>query len=335
MSEILINIKRGSLVESIHRGDAVAVKPDGTIFAKCGDPQKLTFMRSAAKPIQALALILSGAADEYGISDKELSVICSSHYAEPFHLEAVLSILSKISLDDTYLLCGKARPLKEEVAFEYAGQGISPQKILSDCSGKHSGMLATCKLKGYPLDSYIDPNHPLQQEILQIMSDICAYPKAEIQIGIDGCSVPVFGMPVYNMALGFARFANPTYLPEQYRTAAGRIFNAMITYPEMVAGTEGFCTELMQATNGRLIGKIGAQGVYCIGIKEPQLGIAFKIEDGMLGMASVAAMHVLTELDLLSEAEYAALAKFHIKPSLNDAGLIVGEIRPVFKMEMM
>ena len=194
-------------------------------------------------------------------------------------------------------------------------------------------MLASCLIKGYPLNSYIDPKHPLQQEIKQIIADICVYPKDDIHIGIDGCSVPVFGMAVYNMALGFARFANPEFLPEKYRTAADRIFSAMNHHPEMVAGTDGFCTELMKATHGRLIGKIGAQGVYCIGIKEPKLGIALKIEDGMLGMASVAAMQVLKELNLLSEKEYSVLSKFHIKPNLNDDNITVGKIYPVFKMQ--
>lgn len=332
MSEIFIHKTRGKLVESLHRGDAVVVKPEGRIVARCGDPQKVTYLRSAAKPIQALALVLSGAADTYNLTDAELSVICSSHYAESFHLEAVRSILSKIGLDETYLLCGKARPLKEEVAFQYAEQGIPPQKILSDCSGKHSGMLAVCKLKGYRLDSYIDPKHPLQQEILQIIAGVCDYPQNSIPIGIDGCSVPVFGMPIYNMAIGFAHFANPDFLPQNYRTAAERIFTAMNTYPEMVSGTDGFCTELMKATGGRLIGKIGAQGVYCIGIKDPQLGIALKIEDGTLGMASVAAMQVLTELDLLTSEEHNKLSKYHIKPNLNDDNIVVGEIRPVFTM---
>lgn len=332
MSEIFIHKTRGELVESFHRGDAIAVKPDRSIFASCGDPHKVTYLRSAAKPIQALAVVLSGVADKYGLTDQELSVICSSHYAEAYHLETVRSILNKIGLDESYLLCGKARPLKEEIAFQYAGQGLPPQKILSDCSGKHSGMLAVCKHKGYPLDGYLDPKHPLQQEILQIIADICDYPKEQIHIGVDGCSVPVFGLPVYNMALGFAHFANPDYLPEKYQAASKRIFSAMNNHPEMVSGTDGFCTELMKATNGRLIGKIGAQGVYCLGIREPQLGIALKIEDGALGMASVAAMHILKSLDLLSEEEYSQLSKYHIKPNLNDDNIVVGEIKPVFSM---
>jgi L-asparaginase II len=331
MSELFIHKTRGELVETLHRGDAVVVKPDGTIYAQCGDAMKVTYLRSAAKPIQAMAVILSGAADRFGLSEQELAVICSSHYAEDFHLAAVRSILNKIGLDETNLLCGKARPLTEEVAFRYAEQGILPQKILSDCSGKHSGMLAVCKQKGYPLNSYLSPKHPLQQDILQIIADICEYPLEKIAIGIDGCSVPVFGMPIYNMALGFARFTNPEFLPARYKAAAERIFSAMNDYPEMVSGTGGFCTELMKATQGRLIGKIGAQGVYCIGIRAPQLGIALKIEDGMLGMASMAAMHILKALNLLSDTEYSAVAKYHIKPNLNDDNIVVGEIRPVFK----
>lgn len=193
-------------------------------------------------------------------------------------------------------------------------------------------MLATCLIKGYPIDTYLDPLHPLQQEILAILAEVCSYPKDEIAIGMDGCNVPVFALPIYNMALGFARIANPEYLEPEYRQAAMRIFSAMNKHPEMVSGTNGFCTALISAGKGRLIGKIGAQGAYCIGIKKPKLGIALKIEDGSLGMASMAAMQVLSELQLPNTEEYKLLAHFHKYPSLNDDKHTVGEVFPVFKL---
>lgn len=332
MSEVFIHKTRGGVIESMHRGDAVAVRPDGTVYAVCGDKDKYTFFRSSAKPIQALNVILSGAADRFGLDDKELSLICSSHFSEDFHIATVHSILNKIGLDESALQCGRALSYNDRLADLQKAQGISPQRILSDCSGKHSGMLATCLHLGLPLETYLQPDHPLQKEIIALLSEICNYPREQIGVGIDGCNVAVFALPIYNMALGFARFANTQYLPTAYQAGARRIFWAMNAFPGMVSGTGGFCTELMKATGGRLIGKIGAQGVYCIGIREPELGIALKIEDGLLAMAPMAAMQVLYELELLTAAEYKLLSRFHQQPSLNDDGFVVGEVFPLFRM---
>lgn len=266
MSEVFIHKTRASVVESMHRGDAVVVDVEGKVLAVCGDRDKYTYFRSSAKPIQALNVLLSGAADKFGLNDKELAIICSSHYSEDYHLQTVRGILAKLGLDETALQCGVARSIREEIALAQAEAGIKAQRIKSDCSGKHSGMLATCLIKNYPLDTYLDPLHPVQQEILAILADVCAYPQDKIAIGMDGCNVPVFALPIYNMALGFARFANPENLNPIYTEPAKHIFTAMNRHPEMVSGTGGFCTALIKACNGRMIGKIGAQGVYCIGI---------------------------------------------------------------------
>lgn len=333
MSEIFIHKTRGEVVECIHRGDAVVVNPQGKVLAVCGDKDKYTYFRSSSKPLQALNVVRSGAVDKYKISQRELALICSSHYSEDMHIEGVRSILAKLGLDENALKCGVARSIKPEFALAQAEAGIKPRRILSDCSGKHSGMLATCKMKSYPLENYYEPQHPVQKEILAILSEVCAYPADKITIGIDGCNVPVFAMPIYNMALGFARFTNPEFLVEEYRNPAKQIFAAMCQHPEMVAGTGGFCTELMQATKGRMIGKIGAQGVYCIGIREPQLGIALKIEDGAVGMAACAVMHILKGLKLITEEEYNKLVSFHLQSNLNDDKQAVGKIYPVFNVE--
>lgn len=334
MSEIFIHKTRGSIVECMHRGDAVVTSPGGEILALSGDAYKYTYFRSSAKPMQALNVILSGAAERFGLSDEELAVICSSHYAEDCHLQAVRSILAKCGLTVADLQSGVARSIRPEIAFAQAEAGIQPMRLLSDCSGKHSGMLATCIARGYPIQGYLNPSHPVQQEILRIIADICLYPIEKIGIGVDGCNVAVFALPIYNMAAGFARLANPDYLPQAYKSPAIQIFRSMTTHPKMVSGTGGFCTALMHATKGRMIGKIGAQGVYCIGIREPELGIALKIEDGAPGTASLAAMHILRELDLLSDDEYQELEQYHHPAILNDDGLIVGEVRAVFGLQI-
>jgi len=332
MSEILIHKTRGKVVECLHRGDVVVVDDSAKVVASCGDIGKYTYFRSSAKPIQALSVLLSGAVERYGIDSKELAVICASHYAEDFHLEAVRSILAKAGLPESVLQCGVARSIKPEFALQQAEQGLSPSRIFSDCSGKHSGMLITCRHLGYPTDTYLDPQHPLQKQILGLLAGICSYPEQEIAVGIDGCGVPVFAMPIYDMAVAYLRLANPELLPEKYFAAARTVFEAMNAHPEMVGGTGSFCTALMQATQGRMIGKVGAQGVYCIGIKDPKLGIALKIEDGGVGMAQMAAMQVLSELRLLSETEYESLKGFHKQPNLNDDKNVVGDIYPVFTL---
>src|SRR5690606_37114019 len=145
--------------------------------------------------------------------------------------------------------------IRPEIAFAQAEQGIPPQRILSDCSGKHSGMLAACVAKGYPTQSYLDPAHPVQKEILALIAEVCAFPAGRIKRGVHGGTVPVFALPVYDRALGFARLANPGFLPAHLRARAQQVFGAMNAHPEMVSGSGGFCTALMKATGGRLIGK--------------------------------------------------------------------------------
>jgi L-asparaginase II len=334
MSEVLIHKTRGRVVECIHRGDVVVLGQAGQIVASNGDPHKYTFMRSSAKPIQALNVLLSGAAGHYRISPQELAIMCASHYAEPMHLDTVRSILAKAGLSEALMQSGKALSIKPEIAFQQAAEGIKPDPIHSDCSGKHSGMLITCKHLGLPLENYLDPEHPVQKQIFSIFSEVCAYPGEEIGVGMDGCNVPVFALPIYHMALAYLRMANPELLPEKYQAAATRVFEAMNTHPEMVGGTGSFCTALMRTTKGRMIGKVGAQGGYCIGVKEPKLGIALKIEDGGVGMAQMAAMQVLSNLKLLTESEYEALRSFHHQPNLNDDKHVVGQIRPVFSLDL-
>lgn len=324
MSAPLIKVTRGNVVECIHRGDVVAVSSGGEIIFSEGDPNKFTYFRSSSKPIQGIQVILSGADKEFGLSESEIAVICSSHYAEEIHLQAVASILKKIGLDESYLNCGAAVSLKQERSIEMALNGIGASKIISDCSGKHAGMLAVCKKMGYSLKDYLSPNHPLQKSILNSLSEICNYPSKNIEIGTDGCSAPVFAMPIFNMALGFARFASLDRLPEKFHYSAEKIYHAMTTNPEYISGTGGFCSDLIKSTNGKLIGKIGAEGVYCVGVKDQKVGIAIKIEDGNMRALPPVVIETLKKLNLLTETELTNLSKYHIVESRNDKGEVVG-----------
>lgn len=243
-----------------------------------GDPDKYTYWRSAAKPIQAFNVILSGAAEKYGFTDKELAIMCASHYGEKFHLETVQSILSKIGLTENHILGGTVTSLNSKYVLELASKQTELNPMYSDCSGKHAGKLSICQHKNYPLETYKELAHPVQQEILKVITDMCDVKKDDIAIGIDGCSVPVHALPLKNMALAYARLANPEGLASEYKDTSEKIFTAMNKHPEMISGTDGFCTDLIAETNNKLVGKVGAEGVYCVGVKGKERILGFLLK---------------------------------------------------------
>lgn len=335
MSEILTEVSRGPLVESYHRGDVVLVKRSGEILASVGNPHKVTYIRSAGKPLQALNVFLSGAAERYGFTDAEISIMCASHYGEDFHRATIDGILKKLGLPMGALHCGSTYSIKGEYAREQVAGHVQLLPSNNDCSGKHTGMLASCLMKGYSLEDYTEETHGVQRDILNVVADICGMAPEDIVLGIDGCSVPVHGLPLYNMALGYARLSNPEGLAPEVAQACRRIFNAMNLHPEMVAGTEGFCTELMRHTNGKLVGKLGAEGVYCIGFRGRDMGLAIKIEDGNYSRAlNPAVMRCLEDLGVLTSEEIKALEPFRETVNCNGLGTPVGSIRPAFHLEL-
>lgn len=333
MSEELVNVTRGPLVESIHRGDIAVVDYKGKLINYIGDPYKVTYLRSALKPIQTLNVFLSGAQDKYNFNDKEISIMCASHYGEDFHRKTVEDMLNKIDMSIGDLLCGAAYSLSESYKIKQIEDHITLTALNTDCSGKHVGMIASAINKGYKIEGYNLPSHPIQQDIQNTIADFCQYDFDKILIGIDGCSVPVHGMPLYNAALGFAKLAKPDDLEPDYKKACTMIFNAMNNAPEMVSGTGGFCTELIKNAHGKLIGKLGAEGVYCIGIKEKGIGIAIKIEDGNYSRAiSPTVIRCLEDLNVLEPYELDALRKFKSFGNKNNVGSMVGEVVPNFHL---
>ncbi|MFL0196738.1 asparaginase [Clostridium sp. WILCCON 0269] len=330
MSEIVVKVTRGLLTESIHRADIAVVSSKGKLLYSLGDPYKTTYMRSAAKPIQTLNVILSGADQKFSFTDGEISIMCASHYGEDFHRKTVEEILKKIGLDVNSLLCGSTLSLNEEYAKKLLWNHVRLNPSYTDCSGKHCGILAVCVLKGYDLNTYNLPEHPVQKEIKKILSEVCSVKEDSIIVGVDGCTVPIFGIPLYNMALGFCKMANDNVFTGDYKNAAHRVFKAMTAVPEMVAGTGGFCTELMKNTGGKLIGKLGAEGIYCVGVKGMDLGLAIKIEDGSTRALWPTTVKCLEDLQVLNEEEKKALSKFKIKDNVNNRREKVGEIFPGF-----
>lgn len=334
MSEEILHAYRGTIVENIHRGDIVVVDNNGSILNKVGDTQKLTYLRSAAKPFLALNVILSGAAEHYGFGDRELAVMCASHRGETYHTEVLAGIVDKIGLQsDSLLHCGITEPFSKAAAINLykSGQPLSP--LHCNCSGKHLGMISVCIHKGYPIENYYDISHPVQQDALEILSKFTGIDKDKIIIGVDGCTVPVHGIPLYNMALAYARLGNPTNLDTSYASAANRLTNAIVSYPEMISGMKSFCTDLMIAGRRDIVGKVGADGVYCIAIPKEGIGIALKIENGDMRSCHIAAANVLKQLNLLNEGQCTYLSKYLNSPVFDNYKNKIGEYKAVFNLK--
>jgi L-asparaginase II len=337
----LVEVWRGRVVESRHRGHVAAVDGDARLFARLGEPETVTYLRSSAKPFQAIPLIASGAADRFGFEPREIAVACGSHSGEPVHEETVAGMLKKIGLDESALKCGTHEPFSPEAAGELRRRGESPRVLQNNCSGKHTGMLALALHLGAPVETYDQPDNPVQGAILRAVSQFSNLPESEIAAATDGCGVPVLGLPLRAMALMYARLVAPgAGLDDATRTAAARIVAAMTGAPEMVGGTrERLDTEMMRVTRGRIISKIGAEGVYTVGVLPcaafPRgLGLALKIEDGEDRRARpavvVESLRQLGALDAEACERLKPYAGFQVR---NHNGAVVGEVRAAFELE--
>lgn len=339
----LVEVRRGPVVESRHRGHVAAVDGEGRLVAALGEPETVTYLRSSAKPFQAVPLLTSGAADRFGLTGAELALACGSHSGEDLHAGAVARMLAKAGLDESFLKCGVHDPYDRATAERLRLQGESPGVLRNNCSGKHTGMLVLSRHLGAPPEAYDDPEGPVQQAILRAVAQFSGLPAAGIAVGTDGCGVPVFGLPVRSMALMYARLVAP---PESFdaatREACARLTAAMTARPELVGGTtERFDTEVMRAARGLVVSKIGAEGVYTAGVlpceRWPKgLGLAFKIEDGEDRRArSTIAIESLRQLDVLDENAYKSLSPYASFPVLNHRGEIVGKIRASFELKLL
>ena len=337
-SPVLAEVWRGSIVESRHRGAIIAVDPDGRTVARLGDDHLITSTRSTIKPIQAIPVVTSGAADHFNLTPKELALICGSHNGEQIHTETVTEILRRVGLDEGSLMCGAHPPYSEQEVRDLALKGLRPTQLHNNCSGKHAGMLATAVHLGLPTRDYVSVDHPVQQSIINVLARLTDldYPFLS---GIDGCSAPTFGVPLKSLAVAFARLAaagTTRTLDKQISLAASRIVAAMIEYPEMVGGTTGrFDTELLRAANGKLICKVGAEAVYSIGVlpcgRYPKgLGISLKIEDGAYRGMTPAVIETLHQLGVLEDTELEQLSSYHQPLVENRRGIKVGEVRAAF-----
>lgn len=279
-SPILIELTRGALVESVHAGSLAVARPNGELVLALGDVGRPVFPRSAIKSMQALPLIESGAADRYGFGPAEIALACASHSGTERHTALALSMLKRAGLDQEALGCGSHVPGHEPTAKAMARAGAEPTALHNNCSGKHSGMLATAAHLGEAPADYWRPEHAVQRRIRTTLCDVTGLALGEDVRGIDGCSVPNWAMPVAALATAFARMATGEGLPRPRAEAARRIMAACWAEPELVSGPGRLDAHLMAGLPRRLFSKTGAEGVYCAALPERGLGIALKAEDG-------------------------------------------------------
>jgi len=324
---LAIEVVRGDMVESRHAVAFAAVDASGRRVAWAGEVEAPVYARSAVKGLQALPLIETGAAERWGLGDAELALACASHNGEQRHVSTVLRWLERMDLSAADLECGSHMPYHEPSAAAVIRSGERPTAAHNNCSGKHAGFLSAARHKGEPTQGYIRADHPVQRRVTRALGEMCGIDLARAPVGIDGCGIPTIGIPLEKLALGMARLADPAKLPDERRAAAERIRRAVAAQPFMVAGSGGFCTEVMEQLGARAFVKTGAEGVFCAALPERGIGIALKAADGASRASEAAIAHLLDRFGALDKADRTALAR-RLHPSIfNRAGLAVGAIR--------
>lgn len=333
MAEIAIEFWRGDRMESRVHADVAVVDSLGQIRYWFGDPSRPAFWRSSAKPFQAMPVIESGGAAQYGFGPREVAMICASHGGETMHLSLVADLLSRIDATPNDLICGVHPPSHKPSADALIARGEEPHVLHNNCSGKHTGMLTLARALSAPLEGYQKPDHPVQQAIRHNVAYMTGMTEAELYTGTDGCGVPTFYLPLERMAYSFARLVDPRGLEPSKASAAMIVAEAMRAHPELVSGTGRLEVTLAEATEHRLVSKGGAEAVFCLGIPDRGLGVAIKIDDGVARAMPTLVAAVLKQMDVLSPKEQAQLQSL-LEPEIrNHAGTLVGQIRPVLRLK--
>jgi len=348
-SQPLLQLTRGQVAEAVHFGSIAVVDSTGRLLHSWGDPQLVAFLRSSAKPFQILPFVERGGVEQFHFTQKELAISCASHETAQMHLDTVGEMQARIGIEEAHLQCGAHLPGDAAMLRKIIKRDIAPTANFNNCSGKHTAMLAHAKMRGLPLENYLDPAHPIQRDILALLAEMCGIEREKIQLGIDGCSAPNFALPLFNAALGMARLCDPRALEENRAVACRQVTAAMTAHPEMVANHGEFDTELMKAGAGKIVTKRGAEGFQIIGLMpgvygENGVGIAMKVDDGdaahmdseLISSARVrpaVTLEILRQLNALDESQLSALAAFGPSKQLkNYRGLVTGESHPVFRL---
>ncbi len=326
MNPILVEVTRGSRIESAHRGAIAICDAKGRVFGGWGDIDAAVYPRSAFKSLQALALVETGAADAFSVSPEELALACASHSGEPMHVERVERWLTRIDCQDGDLACGPHLPIHELSAHAMIREGRKPCRIHNNCSGKHTGFLTLARHIGVSTANYERPDHPVQNLVRMTIAQMCEQQPSAMPIGIDGCAAPNYAIPLRNLAQGMARLGDTNSIAPTRAKAARRLIDAWRAHPELVSGTGRACTDLIRASSDRTVVKTGAEGVFTAVLPERGLGVALKIDDGATRGAETAMARVLVLLGVADESSELILN--HLKPAVrNWRGDEVGERR--------
>lgn len=344
---VLVQVTRGDRVESRHRGAIAVATSDGRLVAAVGDSDEFVFLRSSAKPFQLAPFVASGRFDEYDLGPDALAIMAASHSGEDRHVRLVQEILRRAGLTSAVLQNAVHAPYDTETANRLIRDGERPTVLRGNCSGKHAGMVLFAKASGWPIETYWEPDHPVQRAALETVSALTDVPADEIATATDGCGVVTFGMPLRGLAIAFARLADPSAVPDRpLADALRRIRDAMVAYPELVAGERRrLDTDLMRAFPGRVVSKGGAEGVLAMGLPpgalpegapfgDGSLGVAATIEDGNWSKRAgdVVAVESLRQLGLMADGVPASLADFAAPAILDPRGEPSGEVRPAFAL---
>lgn len=328
VNPLTVEVTRGGIVESQHRGSAVIVDVRGQVQAAWGDIQRPIYPRSAIKALQALPLVETGAASAFGFGARELALACASHNGEAAHVETVTGMLTAIDLDESALECGSHWPYSESDAHALAVQGRAPDQRHNNCSGKHAGMLALARHLGVDPKGYTDRQHPVQQRIMGVLEVMTGLDLSRAAVAPDGCSVPTWAVPLENLAHAFALFGTGESMPDARADAARTLMSACFEHPFMVAGTDRFCTDFMTATAPRVFVKTGAEGVFCAAVPSYGLGVAVKCDDGAGRASELMLVNVLRTIGVLDDVPDETVRRFTEVEITNRRGTAVGAIRP-------
>jgi L-asparaginase II len=324
---VLVEVVRGALVESRHRGAVAVMDADGATVFALGDVARAVYPRSAVKPLQALPLIESGAAEKYGFGDKEIALACASHGGEPAHVEVAGRMLARAGLDGEALECGAHWPSHQASSQALARSGAAPSALHNNCSGKHAGFLCVACAAGIDHHGYVKAEHAVQREVRGALESLTGVGLGVDACGIDGCSIPTWAVPLTALAHAFAQFGTGRGLGSERAKSAARIRAACVAQPYYVAGTGRFCTEIMTLLGTRVLAKTGAEGVFCGALPEVGLGIALKCDDGATRAAEVTMATMIARFLPMAEDERGAVGRF-LRPTLrNWNGIEVGGLR--------
>jgi L-asparaginase II len=325
---LLIEVGRGAVTESVHRGAAAVARADGSLIAAWGDVDRPVFPRSAIKPFQALPLLETGAADRFAVTDEELALACGSHGGEDGHVERVAAWLARLGLGPRDLVCGAHPPLSEAAARALVQSGEKPSSLHNNCSGKHAGFLATALFLKEPVVGYAGPVHPVQLRVKRVLAQITGVAAAQLTAATDGCNAPIYPVPVRGLALAWARLADPESCGRLRCESLRRVAQAMTRHPALVGDDARFDTRVMAAAAGAVIVKGGAEGVHAAALPAAGLGIAVKVDDGAKRAAEAAMAALLVAFGGLDAGVASLLASYRETPVRSASGLRVGVLRP-------